>query len=414
MTDGDPIEPNAIADTYQALSELHQLVSRLVVAREKITGETESTLHTYSDLIGEKRAEFGEATANRNQFTIQEYRETFDDDLPTIKTSGLTSTEHEILEALGIIDEDERFRLPNEPHTGERLHFLPYGKSLNRENAILQEFTVPQPAVTLFHIGDTHLGYRNRAKPGGGGNTNWVDKADSLEAFQMVVQRAIKEDIDAVVHTGDIFDHDVDQNTLRRAKSSLRSLADNGIQFYFILGDHDRQATGGEIPGAQNAVSDLESLCESGTITYCASSEIWVKEKNIALFGVDATDIGFEEIQEGYTLNSWSPKDLDFDLPQTSESNILCLHEPHGKMSLSEVIEVADSQGRPLDLILLGHEHRPPFDGEWETTIEGVQVAYAGPTIPISKHFNKHPPGYNRIRIGANWNISVGRRELTS
>lgn len=414
MSSGNLIKPNEIADTYQALSEYHQLVTRLATASEEITNETESILHIFSNLIGDKRAEFGEATATRNPFTMQEYRETFGDELPTINTKGLTPAERKPLEWLGIIKHDETFRLPCHPRTDERLHIWPLDGGLNVDDHILQEFTVPQQSITLFHISDTHLGYRNRTKPGGGGKTKWVDRVDSLSAFQAVLQRAIQEDIDAVVHTGDLFDHDVDQNTLAKTISSLETLAEHGIPFYFILGDHDRLATGGEVPFAVNAVSSLKSLCDSATVIHCTAAGIRLNGSTTTLFGMDATGIGFTEIQEGYTLSGWSPCDLKFDVPQASETNILCLHEPLEAMRISEVIDVAARQGQPLKLILTGNEHRPPFNGEWQTTIDGVQIACAGPTIPISTHFDEHPPGYNRIEIGASGNSSIDRQELSS
>lgn len=412
MTDGNGIEPNEIADTYQALTEYHQLVSRLAAARERISGDGESTLHIFSDLIGEKRAEFGEATATRNPFTMEEYRATFGDELPTIKTEGLTSSEREPLRWLGIIESNETFRIPCHPRTGERLHIWPLDGGLNVDYDILQSFTLPQPPITLFHISDTHLGYRNRTKPGGGGKTKWVDRADSLSAFQTVVQQAVQEDVDAVIHTGDLFDHDVDRHTLDVTISSIEALAENEIPFHFILGDHDRLATGGEIPDSVDAVRALKSLEESEAAIHCRMTGTRLDEMSVALFGVDAADIGFAEIQGGYTLSSWSPQDLKLNTPQSSEMNILCLHEPVEKLHISQIINAANRQSYPLDLILLGHEHRPPFDGKWQRTIDGIPVACAGPTIPISTHFDDYLPGYNRVLIGRNGKLSVDRREL--
>jgi predicted phosphodiesterase len=412
VTDDDPIEPNEIADTYQALSEYHQLVSRLAAAYEGLTGETESTLHIFSDLIGDKRAEFGEVTATRNTFTMEEYRETFGEELPTISTDGLTPTEREPLEQLGIIDHEETFRLPCHPRTGERLHIWPLSGGLNPDYDLLENFTVPSEAVTLFHISDTHLGYQNRVKTGGGGKTKWVSRADSVSSFQAVLQQAIKEEIDAIVHTGDLFDHDVDQDTLQTAVSSIEGLAEYGIKFYYILGDHDRLATGGDIPLAANAVRALNELSRAGAARHCTTTGTQLGESAVTLFGIDAAGIGFSGIYEGYTLSGWSPDDLSLDAPQTSGPNILCLHESLEAPQIAEVIEAANHQDYALDLILLGHEHSPPFDTEWQTEINGVPIACAGPTIPISKYFDEHPPGYNRVRIGSSGNLGVDRREL--
>lgn len=413
VTDGQPIKPNKIADTYQAFTEYHLLVSRLADANEEITGESESTLRIFSNLIGEKRAEFGKATSARNSFTMEEYRKKFSNELPTITTKGLSPSEREPLEGLGIIEHDEAFRLPCRPNTDDRVHIWPISGGLNPDYDMLQEFSVPQRSRTLFHISDTHLGYRNRKKPGGGGNTKWVDRVDSIRAFQAVLQQAVDENVDAVVHTGDLFDHDVNQDTLGKALSAIEALAEHGIPFYFILGDHDRLATGGEIPFPADAVSALKSVTESGAAIHLSTTPTNQGGSPVTLFGVDATDVGFAEIQEGYTLDGWSPSNLEFRKAEMSGPNILCLHEPLRTLEISRIIEAAEQQGNPLDLILLGHEHSPPFDGEWQTTVEGVTVAYAGPTIPISAFFDENVPGYNRIRVGANGNLGVDRRELT-
>ena len=412
MNAENPIEPNEIADNYQALSEYHELVARLAAAREAISDEEDSILHAFSELIGDRRAEFGEATATRNAFTMAEYREVYGETLPTITTEGLTAAEREPLEWLGIIGPDETFHLPFNPRTGKRMHIWPVDDGLNVDYDLLQEFTVPQAAVTIFHISDTHLGYRNRTDPRGKGKTIWVDGADSISAFEAVLQQAIDEDIDAVVHTGDLFDHDVDQATLERSISALKTLEDGGIPFYFVLGDHDRDAIGGAIPAATDAIASLQSLCESGTVIHCDTSGQQLPGSCVTLYGVDASGIGFSEIQAGYTLKGWSPTTITLDGAGPDGLNILCLHEPVEIQVLRETIRTTERKGQPLDLILLGHEHLPPFDGQWQTTVDGVSVAVAGPTIPISSAFKDQPPGYNRIRIGSNGNFGVDRRQV--
>lgn len=79
---------------------------------------------------------------------------------------------------------------------------------------------------------------------------------------------------------------------------------------------------------------------------------------------------------------------------------------------LRDIVRTTGRKGQPLDLILLGHEHQPPFDGQWQTTVEGVPVAVAGPTIPISSAFKAHQPGYNRVRIGPTGKLGVDRRQM--
>lgn len=412
MTDSDGIQPNRIADTYQSLTEYHELISRLVVAAEANAGETESILHAFADLIDEKRAEFGEATATQNPFTMAEYREAFGDELPTIQTADLTPAEREPLERLGIVSPDETFRILCHPTTGERLPLWPRTDGLEHEFDLLRAFTLPKPSVTLFHISDTHLGYRNRSHPGGGGKTTWVDRTDSILAFKSTLQRAIAEDVDAVVHTGDLFDHDVDRETLEEAVAAIESLTASGIPFYFVLGDHDRLAKGGSIPDAANAVSALEVLSKTNLVTNCRESGTRINQTSVTLFGSDATGIGFEEIRNGYTLGKWSSSELRFEALDNTMTNIICLHEPVAGLNLPALIRAGGGQTAGFDLVLLGHEHRPPFDGAWQTTVDGVTVACAGPTVPISTYFDDYQPGYNLIQIDTDGGISVNRQEL--
>lgn len=305
------------------------------------------------------------------------------------------------------------FRILKQQYLNEQPFTWCLASSHNLDNCIQQKYIVFDLPTTFFHISDTHLGYRNRSKPGGRGNSKWVDRTDSIGAFESVVQMASKEGIDAVIHTGDLFDHNVDQDTIEAATSAIKTLTDNKIPFYFILGDHDRLATGGTVPWAANAITALESLHKSGMVHHCDTTGNRLKGNKIKLFGLDAAKVGFKEIQDGFSLKGSSPNTIEFETSVPGHVNILCMHEPLNTLNLSHIINSADRQGQPLDIILLGHEHSPPFKGQWQTTIEGVSIAYAGPTIPISPYFNSHNTGYNRIRISVEGNISIDRRELS-
>lgn len=412
MAERNDISPNKIADTYEALSDFYTLVSTLADARTAITDEQATLLHRLAEIIHERRAEFGLATADRNSFTMAEYRDAFGEQLPTIETRGLTHEERQPLEWLGIIDEAETFRIPCLPSTGERLPIWPQSGGLNLQYANLAEFSVPQPAVNLVHISDTHLGYQNRSKPGGGGKTKWVDHASPLTQFQGVLQQAIEDDADAVIHTGDLFDHDVDHETLEATLSAIDTLTESGIPFYFILGDHDRLATGGTVPNATDAIQRLEAATSGGSITHCTVAGEQIDESAVSVFGMDATGIGFSEIRQGYSLNGWHPQAVQFGQKHAGRVNLLCVHEPVETTNFANIIGNARQQNLSLDLILVGHEHRPPFDGEWMTEIDGVSIACAGPTTAISSHFQSQLPGYNRIRVEEDGQLTIVRRTL--
>jgi len=86
--------------------------------------------------------------------------------------------------------------------------------------------------VTLLHTADTHLGYRQYHRP--------EREADFRDAFDAVIDAAIDEEVDAVVHAGDLFDSSRPGiGTLSDALSGLKRLAEADIPFLSIVGNHD-------------------------------------------------------------------------------------------------------------------------------------------------------------------------------
>jgi hypothetical protein len=406
-----PLEPNTIADTYEALTQLHDLVARLADAREAATGEADSILHTYASIIGDRRATFGDATRVRNPFSMDAYRAAFGDTLPTIQTAGLSDEERRLLCLIGIVDADETFRLPCDPWDGQRMPLDPSG-GLNIEYDMLHALELPDPALTILHVSDTRLGYEHRAAPGGNATTTWVDRTDSVAAFEAVVDRAIETDVDVVVHTGDLFDHDVDHQTLDAAVTGLRRLNSNDVPFYFILGDHDRLATGQSLRTA-NAMETLATLADDGTVVHGSPRGSRLVNTPATLYGVDATGVGFTDIETGYTLDDWTVDAVAFD-PQTAGSlTLLCLHDVTESGSLTKLLDSVRTQGLAPDLVCCGDAHSPPFGDDWQTTIDGVQVSRAGPTIPVSSYFDDHTPATTLITVDDAGGVELRRDALS-
>jgi len=267
---------------------------------------------------------------------------------------------------------------------------------------------------TIFHISDTHLGYRNRSHPDGHGDTTGIEEANSVQAFDKIIWDAIKENVDAVIHTGDLFDHHVDQGTLDIVTATIGDLWAHNIPFYFILGDHDRPTVSKNSPLGVGTIQALEKLISSGKVVHANTKGNLISGTNVAVFGCDATGVGFEEIHNGYSLTEWSLDDLQLEPVATARFNILCLHEPANKIdiNLEDVLIRAEKKGNHIDLVLLGHEHRPRFDSKWRKTLRNTEVVYAGPTIPISSYFEDSSPGYFRIRMKDGGVPTIDRREI--
>lgn len=89
----------------------------------------------------------------------------------------------------------------------------------------------------VIHTGDTHLGYRQYHSP--------ERQRDFLRAFERVVTDAVEDDVDAVVHAGDLFhDRRPGLRDLQGTVAALRDLADAGIPFLAVVGNHEGKRDG--------------------------------------------------------------------------------------------------------------------------------------------------------------------------
>jgi len=89
----------------------------------------------------------------------------------------------------------------------------------------------------VIHTGDTHLGYRQYHSP--------ERRQDFLDAFRQIVEDAIAEDVDAVVHAGDLFhDRSPALADVHGAIHVLRELRDADIPFLAVVGNHERTREG--------------------------------------------------------------------------------------------------------------------------------------------------------------------------
>jgi DNA repair exonuclease SbcCD nuclease subunit len=84
----------------------------------------------------------------------------------------------------------------------------------------------------VIHTGDTHLGYQQYHVP--------ERRQDFLDAFRQVVDDAIEDDVDAVVHAGDLFhDRRPSLTDIMGTLSVLERLDDAGVPFLAVVGNHE-------------------------------------------------------------------------------------------------------------------------------------------------------------------------------
>lgn len=84
----------------------------------------------------------------------------------------------------------------------------------------------------VIHTGDTYIGYQQYHQP--------ERREDFLRAFEQVIEDAIDDDVDAVVHAGDLFDdRQPALEDIQGVLDCLRELAAATIPFLAVVGNYE-------------------------------------------------------------------------------------------------------------------------------------------------------------------------------
>lgn len=93
-------------------------------------------------------------------------------------------------------------------------------------------YTVTKSVIRILHTGDTHLGARQYHSD--------VRRRDFFDSFAKVIADALENDMDAVVHAGDLFDtRNPTIEDLIETIALLTPLQKAGIPFLGIVGNHE-------------------------------------------------------------------------------------------------------------------------------------------------------------------------------
>ncbi|MFC7240063.1 DNA double-strand break repair protein Mre11 [Saliphagus sp. GCM10025317] len=229
----------------------------------------------------------------------------------------------------------------------------------------------------VIHTGDTHIGYQQYNAP--------ERRRDFLEAFDSVATDAIEDDVDAVIHAGDLF-HDrrpglVD---LQGTVEVLRRLADAEIPFLAVVGNHE---------GKRDA-QWLDLFADLGLATRLGPSPIVVDD--VAFYGLDFVPRSRRE-------------DLAYDFdptPDDVEHTALVSHglfEPfaHADWDTETVLEEASVD---FDAMLLGDNHAADT-----AEVADTWVTYCGSTERASAS-EREDRGYNLVTFDSD--VAISRRSI--
>jgi exonuclease SbcD len=217
----------------------------------------------------------------------------------------------------------------------------------------------------VIHTGDTHLGYQQYHLP--------KRREDFLDAFRQVANDAVEEDVDAVVHAGDLFhDRRPTLPDIMGALSVLRTLDDADIPFLAVVGNHESK---------RNAqwLDLFESL---GLATRLGDDPVTVGD--VAVYGLDFVARAERD-------------DLDYDFSSHGcDYAALVSHglfQPfdHGDWDIREVLGGSSVR---FDAALLGDDHTPQTKRVEEP--QDAWLTYCGSTERASAD-ERENRGYNLV-----------------
>jgi len=227
----------------------------------------------------------------------------------------------------------------------------------------------------VIHTGDTHLGYRQYHAP--------ERRQDFLDAFRAVVEAAVAEDVDAVVHAGDLYhDRQPGLRDILDTISVLRPLRDADIPFLAVVGNHE---------GTRDA-QWLDLFETLGLAERLGDSPRRVEDT--AFYGLD------------YVPES-KRDDLDYEFDaHDADHAALVSHGlftpfPHADWDLDVVLRESTVD---FDAVLLGDNHTADT-----AQVDDTWVTYCGSTERASAS-ERDPRGYNVVEFDEE--VAISRKGI--
>ena len=232
--------------------------------------------------------------------------------------------------------------------------------------------------MKFAHISDIHLGQRQYHLP--------EREQDLYDTLKQAINRSIEEKVDFVIFSGDIFDGTRPPNeAVLLLMQQLMLLKENGIQSYFVLGDHDKPRVKG------NAIVWLYSMTG---ISHHLGDEDPIKFKDVLLIGLDHHDEGkdLEVLLEKF-------QKIDSLAKEHTGHKILVLHQALNEVHLHAGEINANDLPKNFTYYAIGDIHKN-FEKKYDFL--GGPLVYPGSIESASTEGIKEPPkGFYIIDISS-------------
>lgn len=215
--------------------------------------------------------------------------------------------------------------------------------------------------MLILHVSDTHLG---SSKPL---TYSRAREDDFYDVFNEVVDIAVRERVDAVIHAGDFFDSPEPSNrAYLYAIRALRRLSEAGIPFLVIAGQHDQPK--------RAEVSPLKVLEEVGVARLLALGEpsTHVIKLRGGELGVTAIPYAAPEVMQKWVKSLRRPE---------AGKRVLVAHLLLRELGLPAEahLSIPELNAASYNYVALGDYHR-----RYEARAGGTPVVYPGSTEALS------------------------------
>ncbi|KOX91583.1 hypothetical protein AMS69_17830 [Haloarcula rubripromontorii] len=244
----------------------------------------------------------------------------------------------------------------------------------------------------ILHVSDTHIGYQQYR--------NTTRREDFFDAFEQTLEIARgehpdhdNEPVDAVLHTGDLFDDQLTSfDDVYACHEALRELRKANIPFYVIVGNH-------ELRRNTDFVDEFVLTGDAIRLTHTPTTI----NGDVALYGIDSV--------KG---PDW--EDADFSLEPADEGlvRLVAMHQlfsppidpvGHDSSNILDLDPVFDRFGTDVDGIALGDCHERMGD-----TCRGVPVWYPGSTERTTR--DTPQPSVDLLTIRPDEDSPINRERL--
>ena len=217
-------------------------------------------------------------------------------------------------------------------------------------------------ATRILHVSDTHIGYQQYRSA--------TRREDFFDAFEQTLAIARgehpdhdNEPVDAVLHTGDLFDNQLTSfDDVYACHEALRELRKADIPFYVIVGNHE----------IRRNTDFVDEFVLTGDARRLGRTPTLVNDE-VALYGIDSVK-----------KPDWDDADLSLEPTDEDSFRLVAMHQlfsppideiGHDDSNVLSLDPVLERFATPVDGIALGDCHERMSD-----TCCGVPVWYPGST----------------------------------